>query len=75
MQEQLNYLLANERIADLRRAAERERIAGSVKRQTFLARMAAHVGRRQRTLAGQAPARVSNALPAPAGTDAAAAEA
>jgi hypothetical protein len=75
MNPELNYRLANEHIADLRRAAERDWFAGFANHESFLARAIARLRSRQRTVGHRAPARPSDAETATAVTDAATAEA
>ena len=75
MHGELNYRLASEHVADLHRAAERERFARSVPRESFLASVIARVRGRERRVAGRAPARVSDAQSAPGASGAAAAKA
>lgn len=70
MQPQMNHLAANEHIADLRRAAERERFARAAKHESPLARLIASVLGRGRLIAEHAPARRSKAESAQAATDA-----
>lgn len=71
MQPQLNHLVANEHIAELRRAAERERFARFAKHESLLARLIAPVRGRGWLNAERAPARREAESPA-AATDAAA---
>lgn len=72
MQPQLNHLVANEHIADLRRGAERERFARFAKHESLLARLIAPVRGRGWLNAERAPARRSEAESPAAPTDAAA---
>ena len=72
MQPQLNHLVANEHIADLRRGAERERFARFARHESLLARLIAPVRGRGRLIVERAPARRSEAESAAAATDAAA---
>ena len=74
MHGELNHLLANEHIADLGRAAERERFAQFAKHESFLLRVVAQL-RRERAIRPPAPARLTNAETATGTTDAAAAKA
>lgn len=71
MHPQLNYLAADEHIADLKRAAERDRFARSAKHESYLSRVIARLRVRDRP----APARLSDAGSATGATDPAAAEA
>jgi len=72
---ELNYCLSNEHIADLRRAADRQRFAQVAKHESFLVRLLARMRRRERPIADRAPARLSDAELRTRPTDAAAAEA
>jgi hypothetical protein len=69
------YLRANEHIADLRRAAEREQFARVTKRESFLTRVIARPRRRERPIGHRAPPRLSDAKPSTQAADAAAAKA
>ena len=72
MQPQLNHLLANDHIADLRRAAEHERLAGLAKHESLLARFSALLRGRGGVIVERLPARRSEAASAAAATDASA---
>ncbi len=61
MQPQLNHLVANEHIAGLRRAAERERFARDAKHEGLLTRLIAPLRGRGRLIAEHAPALRSEA--------------
>jgi hypothetical protein len=75
MHPELNYIAANEHIADLRRAAERDRFARSAKHESYLSRVFARLRVRDRPLGRPEPARRSDAGSATGATDPAAAEA
>jgi hypothetical protein len=75
MNPQLNYRAANEHIADLTRAAERERFTQFAKHESLLARLIARVRSHERLIFHRAPARLSDGESATGTTDAAAAEA
>ena len=71
MQPQLNHLVANEHIAGLRRAAERERFARGAKHESLLTRVITSLRGRGRLIGEHAPARRSEAESvAPAAVDA-----
>jgi hypothetical protein len=70
MQPQLSHLVANEHIADLRRAADREHFARVAKHESLLARVIAVLRGRERLITERGPARRSETEPAPAATDA-----
>jgi hypothetical protein len=71
----LNYRLANEHIADLRRTADGQRFAQFPTRESFVTRALTRLRRRERPIYDRAPARLSGAEPAARPRDAAAAEA
>jgi hypothetical protein len=71
----LNYRLANEHIADLRRIADGQRFAQLARRESFVVRASARLRRGQRRIDARAAARLSDLEPATRPTDAAAAEA
>lgn len=73
MQPQLNHQVANERIADLTRAAERERFARSTKPESLVSRMTAVLRRRRRPIGQPEQARLSERDSTTGATDAAAA--
>lgn len=72
MQPQLNYLAANQHIADLRRAAERKRFARFARHESLLARLIAPVRGRGWLNAERSPAQRSEAESPTVATDAAA---
>ena len=71
MHGQLNYVLAQEHVADLTRAVERARFARSAKRETCLDHVIAHLRARERPMIDRAPRRMSVPEPATAASDAA----
>ena len=75
MHGELNNRLANEHIADLRRAADRQRFAQVARHESFVVRALARLLRHERTVENRAPARLSDGEPVTRRTDAAAAEA
>jgi antitoxin (DNA-binding transcriptional repressor) of toxin-antitoxin stability system len=56
MSAQLHSLLAKEHIADLMRAAERDRAVRAAKHESLVARLIAHTRRRGRSVADGTPA-------------------
>ena len=72
MQPQLNHLVANEHIADLRRAVERERFARFAKHESLLAHLIAPLRGRGWLNAERSPARRRDAESPTSATDAAA---
>ena len=75
MHGELDHLLANEHVADLRRAAERQRFARFAKQDSSVARVMACLRRRERPISHRAPARLGDAEPTTGVTDAAAVKA
>ena len=75
MNPQLNHRAANEHIADLTRAAERERLTRFAQHESLLARLTARVRGHERLIIQRAPARLSERESATGATDAAATEA
>ena len=75
MHGQLNYIRANDHIADLQRAAQRERFAGLANHESFPVRALSRLRGRERTFGDRTQAQLSGAEATRRPTDAAAAEA